>query len=162
MQSFNLLLEEFKYEGNQTRTVLERVPNDHLTWRPHEKSMSVGQLAMHIAAIPAGISELLIEPVQALPNVPLPEPSTLEEILATLDNNLVLAEQRLLAWGPSGLSETWSMSHEGNVLIEAARIQMIRNLMLNHWYHHRGQLTVYLRMLELPLPALYGPSADES
>lgn len=161
MQSFEQWIEEFRSEGSQTRTVLERVPADKLTWKPHEKSMSLGQLAMHIAAIPAGISDLLGESAKEIPNVPLPEPSSREEILAALDSSLALAEERLIAWGAEGLSEGWTLQHEGTTVLETSRIEMIRDLMLNHSIHHRGQLTVYLRMLEVSLPALYGPSADE-
>ncbi len=156
------LIAELREEGAMTKKVLERVPAAKLSWKPHERSMSLGQLAMHIAGLPHGIAELLNERVREIPVVPLPEARGVEEIIAALDESLSIAEAKLAAWGDEGLMERWKLTKDGIPLFEVPRIEMVRTLMLNHWYHHRGQLTIYLRMLDVPLPALYGPTADES
>lgn len=155
------LIAELKQEAESTRKVLERVPSGKLSWKPHEKSMSLGQLALHIAGLPGGIAELLDERTREVPIVPLPEATSLNEILSALDTYMIWAENKLLAWGETGLMETWKLTREGIAILEVPRIEMVRTLMLNHWYHHRGQLTVYLRLLDVPVPAIYGPSADE-
>ena len=123
--------------------------------------MSLGQLALHTAGVTGGVAELLDERIREAPVVPLPEAVSLDEILSALDQYVTLAENKLLAWGEAGLTETWKLTSKGTTIVEAPRIDMVRTLMLNHWYHHRGQLTVYLRLLEVPVPAIYGPSADE-
>lgn len=156
------LIAELKQEAGITRKALERVPSDRLSWKPHEKSMSLGQLALHIAGVPAGVAELLNERTREVPLFTVPEALSLEEVLSTFDELIAAAEQKLLGWGEAGLTETWTLTREGVTLLEAPRIEMVRTLMLNHWYHHRGQLTVYLRMLDVPVPSIYGPSADES
>ncbi len=156
------LIAELKREAESTRRVLERVPSDKLSWKPHKKSMSLGQLALHTAGVPGGLAELLDERSREVPIVPLPEATSLNEILSAFDKHMLVAENKLLAWGETGLMETWKLTREGIPIIEVPRIEMVRTLMLNHWYHHRGQLTVYLRLLEVPVPAIYGPSADES
>jgi uncharacterized damage-inducible protein DinB len=117
---------------------------------------------LHIAGVPGGLAEFLDERSREVPIVPLPEATSLNEILSAFDNQMLVAENKLLAWGETGLMETWTLTREGITILEVARIEMVRTLMLNHWYHHRGQLTVYLRLLGVPVPAIYGPSADES
>lgn len=156
------LIAELRREAESTRRVLERVPSDKLSWKPHEKSMSLGQLALHTAGVPGGLAELLDERIREVPIVPLPEATSLKEILSVLDRYTAIAEDKLLAWGEAGLMETWKLTREGIPILEAPRFEMVRTLMLNHWYHHRGQLTVYLRLLDVPVPAIYGPSADEN
>lgn len=151
-----------KEEAKSTRNALERVPADKLSWKPHAKSMSLGQLAMHIAGLPGSIGELLDEPVREVPSVPLPEATSLSEILSVFDSRMEIAEQKLLAWGEAGLMETWKLTLEGVPVLEVPRYRMVRTLMLNHWVHHRGQLTVYLRLLDVAVPAIYGSSADEN
>lgn len=153
---------ELTQEAGTTRKVLARVPEQHLRWKPHEKSMSLGQLAYHIAALPRGIAELLRDPVTEAPRVPLPDDVSLGDILATLETGVSFAKERLASWSDDDLLATWTMTSEGKTLLEMPRMQLIRSLMLNHWYHHRGQLTVYLRQLEVTLPPVYGPTADES
>ncbi|MBB6730142.1 DinB family protein [Cohnella zeiphila] len=156
------LIGELKREAESTRRVLERVPSDKLSWKPHKKSMSLGQLALHTAGVPGALAELLDERSREVPVVPLPEATSVSEILSALDKYMLLAENKLLAWGETGLMESWKLTREGIAILEVPRIEMVRTLMLNHWYHHRGQLTVYLRLLEVPVPSIYGPSADES
>jgi uncharacterized damage-inducible protein DinB len=156
------LTAELQQEAVTTRRVLERVPESQLAWRPHPKSMSLGQLAFHIAGLPHRIAELLHDPVTEVPNVPLTEGTPVAEMLATLDRSVPIAVQQLTAWGDEGLLAMWRMTREGRTLMEMPRLAMVRAVMLNHWYHHRGQLTVYLRLLEVPLPSVYGPTADDN
>ncbi|HWS71504.1 MAG TPA: DinB family protein [Thermoanaerobaculia bacterium] len=152
---------ELTNEAKTTRRVLERVPESELAWRPHPRSMSLGQLAYHIAALPRGIADLLAELSVEPPRVPLPENVPVAEILANLEQNIPYATERLASWGDAGLAAMWRMTRGDRTLLELPRAAMVRSVMLNHWYHHRGQLTVYLRLLDVPLPSVYGPSADE-
>ncbi len=152
---------ELTREALTTRRVLQRVPESQLGWRPHEKSMSLGQLAYHIAILPRAIAELLTNVETEVPNTPLPEGVPVAEIVATLKESVPFAIEKLTAWGDEGLDANWRMTREGKTLLEMPRKMMVRSVMLNHWYHHRGQLTVYLRLLDVALPSVYGPSADE-
>jgi uncharacterized damage-inducible protein DinB len=155
------IIAELQHEAATTRRVLERVPTEHLSWKPHEKSMSLGELADHIARLPAGIADLITELETELPDVPRVQPSSRDELLTTLDRCVPYAIEKLQGFGDGGLQETWRMTAQGRTLLQMPRVAMVRSVMLNHWYHHRGQLTVYLRLLEVPLPSVYGPSADE-
>lgn len=156
------LIAELKREGEATRRILERVPPDQLSWKPHEKSLSLGMLALHIAGLPGGLAEFLNETMREVPVIPFPEAASLSEILSSFDTYITIAENRLREWGEAGLLETWKLTREGITIMELPRVEVARTLMFNHWYHHRGQLTVYLRMLEVPLPVIYGPTADEN
>lgn len=153
---------ELTREAATTRRVLERVPESQLAWRPHPKSMTLGQLAFHIASLPRGIAELLADLDAEVPRVALREDASVAEILATLDESVPFANERLAAWGDEGLAARWRMKRGEKTLLEMPRMAMWRSVMLNHWYHHRGQLTVYLRLLDVPLPSIYGPTADEN
>jgi uncharacterized damage-inducible protein DinB len=156
------LLAEFTQEVGSTRRVLDRVPEDRLTWKPHPKSMSLGQLAMHVAGVPGGVTSLLRELVAEVPVVPLTEATSRAEILDTLEWSAVTVTNALTAWGDEGLLAEWRMTQQGKTLLAMPRIEMVRSIVLNHWYHHRGELIVYLRLLDVPIPAIYGPSADEN
>lgn len=156
------LIAELKQEAAGTRRLLERVPDDKLGWRPHPKSMSLGQLTYHIAMLPRAIANLLTESVGEIRNVRLAEDTPAAALLSMLDENVATATAKLSAWGDEGLREMWSMKRGGKIVLEIPRVAGVRAIMLNHWYHHRGQLTVYLRLLDVPVPALYGSSADEN
>lgn len=162
MTQTEALIAELEQEAVATRRVLERVPDDKLSWSPHPRSMSLGTLALHVAGLTGGLADLLDPPVAALPNVPLTEAASREEILSALDKGLATAKSRLESWGDDGLRGEWKMTSGDEVLIALPRIVMVRSLMLNHWYHHRGQLVVYLRLLDIPVPPVYGPTADEN
>jgi uncharacterized damage-inducible protein DinB len=155
------LIDELTREAAATKVVLSRVPEDALTWAPAQKSMTLGQLALHIAGLPLGITELLRETTAEVPVVPLPEATSVDQILRQLEESVMVATERLSEWGDVGLNEEWTMVRSGEPVFAMPRVQMIRSIMLNHWYHHRGQLTVYLRLLGVPLPPVYGPTADE-
>ncbi|WP_145945409.1 DinB family protein [Paenibacillus sp. Y412MC10] len=153
-------IRELKRETESTRLLLERLPEDKLSWRPHPKSMSLGQLALHAAGVPGGLAQLLDEAVSEAPVVPLPEPTTRKEVLEALEWSVSLAESKLREWGEDGLRNSWKLVSNGETILEAPRIDMARSLMFNHVYHHRGQLTVYLRLLGISVPGMYGPTAD--
>jgi uncharacterized damage-inducible protein DinB len=164
-QSLSPMLNEFQRESAITRRVLDRVPADKLTWTPHPKSMTLGKLANHIASVPGGISRIAqndvheIDPAAFAP----PQPNDKNEILATFEASLKTAEQFIGGLTESTATATWRLNAKGgHEILAMPRVELIRNIMLNHWYHHRGQLSVYLRLLEVPVPSIYGPSADES
>jgi len=156
------LMGELQQEAQSTRRVLERVPEQKLSWKPHPKSMSLGQLAMHVASVPGRIADLVSEPVRELPTVPRPEAKSVSEIMSTLDWSVGNAAKKLLAWSDEDFMQSFSLMKDGKAVLQMPRIAMIRTVMLNHWYHHRGQLMVYLRLLDVPVPAVYGDSADEA
>ncbi len=156
------LIEELKREAAATRRLLERVPEDSLSWRPHVKSMTLGQLALHIAILPHAITELVSELVREVPTVPLPEAGSVAELVSKLSTSVDSAMAKLSAWDDDDLRAIWKLTREGRTIFEVPRGDFLRSVMLNHWYHHRGQLTVYLRLLDVPVPSTYGPSADEN
>lgn len=155
------LIAELEQEATTTREVLERVPEDRFSWRPHPKSMSAGQLALHTAGLPGGFAEILDEGVFEILDVSRPEPDDLDEVLATLEESVEFATGKLTEWGDEGLAEEFRVTRDGETVLTLPRGEMLRTGMLNHWYHHRAQLTVYLRLLDVPVPAVYGPTADE-
>jgi len=155
---------EIAQEAATTKRVLERVPTEKLTWKPHPRSMSLGQLAMHVATIPGGICRLAqvdefeIDPANFNP----PVPQSSEEILAALDASVLAAQEYLGGVTESSATGMWCAKVNGKKVMSMPRAAMLRAIMLNHWYHHRGQLSVYLRLLEIPVPSIYGPSADDN
>ena len=157
------LIQELEQEAGNTRRTLERVPEDQLAWKPHEKSPSLGQLALHIATLPGAITEVALKPTfEAGPRPPRPSAGNRAELLEAFDKSLAQAKARLGALDDSALGVTWKMMNGDQVVMTLPRAAVFRTILLNHWYHHRGQLTVYLRLLGVPLPAIYGPSADET
>lgn len=155
------LIAELTSESETTRRLLERLPEDRLAWRPHAKSMSLGQLALHFAQLPLGITAIVERPTAEVPDVPLPEPTSRREVLDALEGSVAQAVERLAAWGDAGLDAPFAFTRHGAVVARMSRGEALRSLLLNHVYHHRGQLTVYLRLLDVPLPPVYGPTADE-
>ena len=156
------MLQEFENEAKTTRRVLERVPQDKLTWRPHPKSMSLGHLALHVAASPGVIAGWAAESVTEFSGQREPDPSSVSEIVATHDKSVEEVRSTLGKLGDEGMARQWEGKAGGTTLMTMPRGALIRTLVLNHWYHHRGQLSVYLRLLDVPVPAIYGPSADEN
>jgi uncharacterized damage-inducible protein DinB len=158
------MMTEIQQEAATTRRVLERIPSDKLSWRPHPKSMSLGELGLHVANIPGGISKLaqLDEFDAGTANFEPPSPKDAAEILAVLESSIQSAQQYLASISEPGALANWRLTANGQEIFNISRIAMIRMIMLNHWYHHRGQLSVYLRLLEVPVPAIYGRSADEN
>ena len=155
------LIAELENEAATTRRVLERVPEDRLSWAPHAKSMTLGRLAQHVAEIPGKIADLLDPPESRMPSSPPPPVTSRDEILSILDQSVANAVSKLRSWGDAYLMEDCRVYFGDRVAMAGPRLRWVRAAMLNHWYHHRGQLTVYLRLLDVPVPSVYGPSADE-
>jgi uncharacterized damage-inducible protein DinB len=156
-----MLLGELEQEAQATRRVLQRVPQDKLSWRPHPKSSSLGQLALHVALIPS-LGTLVLAPDELeAPELVQSEPRTTAELITTLDESLASARRFLSELTPERAEGRWRLVRGGRELMAAPRLPMIRTLMFNHLYHHRGSLVVYLRLLDIPLPPVYGPTADE-
>ena len=156
------LLAELDQEAQTTRRLLERVPGDKLAWKPHPKSMSLGELALHVATIPGHIAQLFANDTFELPSFEQPSAKSAAELVPALDESVRTAKEALGSWNEQKFMVTWKLVKDGKVLLAAPRVALLRPFMLNHWYHHRGQLTVYLRLLNIPLPSIYGPTADEN
>ena len=163
MALVDTLLQELEEEAKTTRRVLERVPENQLDWRPHQKARTLGELAMHVAIVPGGVAEFVAapSPVQA-PDFTDPNLRTASELIPILDQSIAKARKLLGGMEDAELMATWRLVQGERELFAGPRLSMLRSIMLNHWYHHRGQLSVYLRALDVPLPPIYGPSADEN
>ncbi|WP_263353777.1 DinB family protein [Acidicapsa acidisoli] len=156
------LLAEFEIQAPITRKFLERLPEDKLTWKPHEKSMTAGQLAYHLAFIPGGLVRFAENnPAQAPAGFNFPQPASRQEILDTLKESIRTVREVLPKFDDDAMTETWRMEAGGREVLAQARSQFLRDVMFSHWYQHRGQFCVYLRLLNVPVPASWGPSADE-
>jgi uncharacterized damage-inducible protein DinB len=158
------VLKEMREEAATTRRVLERVPDSKLTWKPHPKSITLGQLAYHIALIATGIPRILDSDHFDLPPTAFTfvQPKDTAEILAMFNDGVRTGEAFVTGLTDQKWNATWHMSAQGKQIIARPRGEMVRQLMMSHLYHHRGQLCVYLRLLDVPVPSVYGPSADES
>jgi uncharacterized damage-inducible protein DinB len=158
------LLQEYEMEAATTRKVLERVPQDKLSWRPHPKSMSIGYLAMHIANAQGTCAGWALNDVfdfGAGGNRP-GDPASTAEILDTHDKSVNKVKETLGKLGDEGLQQMWEARMGDQTLMKMPKAGLFRMLVLNHIYHHRGQLSVYLRLVDVPVPSIYGPSADEN
>lgn len=162
MKMIDVLLAEMDQEAHSTVRVLERVPQAQLAWRPHAKSFSLGQLALHVATIPGMVAELASQSAIEPPQFVQAEAATAAELVPALKASLAKARQVLGGMDDAKLMETWRLMSGDKELMAMPRAAVIRMIMLNHWYHHRGQLLVYLRMHNVPLPSVYGPTADEN
>jgi len=162
MSMTQAILQEFDNEAGTTRRVLERVPTDKLDWKPHPKSMSLGVLALHIAGSPAVIAGWAAQDETVLAGDKTPPPTSTAQILAAHDAGVKTVKETLTKIGDEGLTKMWKATAGGNTLMSMPKMALVRAIVLNHWYHHRGQLSVYLRLLDVPVPSIYGPSADEN
>jgi uncharacterized damage-inducible protein DinB len=156
------VLAELDQEAGTTKRVLDRIPDDKLAWRPHPRSRSLGQLALHIASAPGNVATLAMQDTVEAPNFSQPEPKSRQEVLDTFSKSLESAKNTLKKMDDVRLTSMWSLTKNGKVLMSVPRIGFLRSILMNHVYHHRGQLSVYLRMLDVPVPSIYGPSADEN
>jgi uncharacterized damage-inducible protein DinB len=162
MSMTQAMLQEFENEARTTRRVLERVPSDKLTWKPHQKSMSLGVLALHVAKSPGVIIGWCAEDVTELKGEPEPQPASTAEILAAHDASVKKVKETLPQIGDEGMLKMWSAKAGSQTLMTMPKAALARGIVMNHWVHHRGQLSVYLRLLDVPVPSIYGPSADEN
>ena len=157
------MLQELEQEAKTTRRVLERVPGNHLDWRPHEKARTLGELALHVATVPGGVATFVAPPSPAqAPDFRDPRPQSASELVPALDESVATAKKVLGGMADEDLTATWRLVRGERELFAGPRVSFLRSIMLNHWYHHRGQLTMYLRELDVPIPSIYGPSADEN
>lgn len=157
------LIRELDAEAPATRRLLERIPHDRLDWRPHPKSFSLGQLAEHVASIPGRISRVLAaDGMDVGARKADYEPcASRAAALATLEESVAAAREFLAGLDQEHAEGAWRMTNGEQVLFSAPRLAVARNMLFNHWYHHRGELVVYLRLLDVPVPVVYGRSADE-
>ena len=156
------ILRELAQEAVTTRRVLERVPAGKMNWRPHPRARTLGELAAHIATLPGNIAEMATRDTFDVSELGQPRSMTAAELPAVLDDSLATARTALSGLSSERLVDTWRMVAGGMTLMSMPRAALLRTVMLNHWYHHRGQLTVYLRELDVAVPSIYGPSADEN
>lgn len=162
MNLSTVFAEELQREAVATRKMLERVPQDALDWKPHEKSMSLGRLAGHVAELPGMVVPILtMDEMDFAGRKPFVA-SSASELVEKFDENVAAAVESLKDQSDEHLMKTWRMLSGGKVFFEMPRVAFIRTVMLNHLMHHRGQLSVYLRLRDVPLPSVYGPTADES
>jgi uncharacterized damage-inducible protein DinB len=160
------LLPEFDQEMATTRRVLERVPDDRLGWKPHDKSMSLGRLASHIAELPAWVDTILHQEgfdMAARENGYKPNDlGSNREILELFDSLLGKVRGTLESVEDQTLLQPWTLRRGDHVIFTLPRAAVLRTMVYSHIIHHRGQLSVYLRLNDVPLPSIYGPSADEA
>ena len=164
MSMTQAMLQEFDNEAKTTRRVLERVPSDKLSWRPHPKSMSLGKLALHVAMSPGVICGWALDDVTEFGGEAPPEPTTTEEIVAAHDKSVARVTEILSKMSDDEVGKQWAAKAKGadTTFFSMPKVVLLRGLGMNHTYHHRGQLSVYLRLLGVPVPSIYGPSADEN
>jgi uncharacterized damage-inducible protein DinB len=156
-------LAEFETQAPITRRFLERLPADKLTWKPHAKSMTAGQLAYHLAFVPGGIVRFVQNnPAPAPEFANFPQPASREEILKVFEESITAVRNQLPKFDDAAMRETWRLVAGGREVLAQPRAEFLRDVMFSHWYQHRGQFSVYLRMLNVAVPASWGPSADEA
>lgn len=160
------LLPEFDHEMAGTRKVLERVPLDDPEWAPHEKSMKIGYMAGHLADLPGWVvATLAQDSLDLAPPGGEPyrssEPKSREELMERFDANVAEAREVLARTPDEAFFESWALLRGGEEIFSMPKIAVLRSFVMNHMIHHRAQMTVYLRLHDIPVPGLYGPSADE-
>ena len=163
MATIREMLQELEMEAPTTRRVLERMREDRLDWKPHEKSMTLGVLAMHVATIPAMLGEVALQPSFDVSFVvPRPSPASIPALLDAHDQSIARAREILGSMDDAALELPWRMMNGSTEVFSMPRGNFLRSVLFNHWYHHRGQLSVYLRETGALVPSIYGASADES
>ena len=157
------LIAELKHEATNTRKMLERVPEDKFSWKPHEKSMTLQRIATHLAEIPTWVTNAVKnDELDFATWVRKPSAiSNTKELVEHFDKTIAEAVETLENASDEVLHEKWTLRRGDHVIFEMPKVVAVRNLALNHSLHHRGQLSVYLRLLDIPVPGMYGPSADE-
>jgi uncharacterized damage-inducible protein DinB len=160
----NNFIAEFKRESGSTRKMLDRVPVEHFTWKPHAKSNSLEQLAKHIANLPNTIVAVIKLDERDILNTgvpPLPTFESKEQLMIFFENNYEKALNALENADDSKMQDMWTLRAGPRVIVSVTREEAIRIIYFGHSIHHRGQLSVYLRLLDVPVPGMYGPTADE-
>jgi len=155
------ILAELDQEAEITKRLLDIVPEDKLTWRPHPKARSLGELSMHVATCQGGVAELSqLDTKEAGTFPPDPEATSRAQILEAFAESLKKAKDIVASTDDARALAEWKLTKDGQTLMAVPRIGFWRSILLNHAYHHRGQLSAYLRELDVALPSIYGPSAD--
>ena len=162
MRIIDTILMELEQEAQTTRRLLERVPGDKLGWRPHARSWSLGQLALHVVQLPAVLATMATVDAFEVPKATQEEARSCQQLLDASDQGLATAKDILTKMDDKRLMEPWHVQLRGKTVMTFPRVGLLRTFLLNHYYHHRGQLSVYLRLLDVPVPSIYGPSADEN
>ena len=167
MAIHDALLPEFDQEMASTRKTLERVPEDRFEWSPHEKSGTLGWLAAHLANVPTWATISITQDTLDLapdgkPPDPPPAPKTVAEVLARFDKNAADARAAIAGASDEELMKPWSLLQNGKPMMTLPKAAVLRSFVMNHIIHHRAQLGVYLRLNDIPVPSIYGPSADEN
>ncbi len=156
------LLAEFEMQAAVTRRFIERLPEDKYSWKPHDKSMTAGQLAYHLATVPGAIIRYVQNnPAQLPKGANYPQPAGRDEVLKALDESIAAVRDLLPTFDDAAMKEPLRMMAGGKEVFAVPRGLFLRDIMLSHWYQHRGQFSVYLRILNIAVPASWGPSADE-
>lgn len=157
------MLAEFEQELATTRRFIERAPGDRLNWQPHEKSMTLGQLIWHLAEVPRGVLQLSLDDQAPVPDFSGGRTSapTVGDALEELERSAAYVRRTLPTLDDARMQRTFTIVNDGTTVMSIPRAGFLRAILLNHWYHHRGQLGVYLRLLGASVPSSYGPSADE-
>ncbi len=163
MSIAHAMLAEFEHEAAITRRFLERTPTDKLAWKPHEKSHTAGELALHIATVPGSVVQFALVDESPIPDAgaAFASPASVQEILAAHDQSTEKVRQVLPTLSDAHLMTNWSALRNGKVIATMPKVMVLRLIMLNHWIQHRGQLGVYLRLTGAKVPSSYGPSGDE-
>lgn len=166
MSITDALLPEYDHEMGTTRRLLERVPEAEFAWKPHDRSMSLGALVAHLAHLPTWTEAITGLPEFDMGTIP-PDaspvvPASRSELLARFDENVADARARIAGRSDDELLAMWTFKKNGQVVFVMPRVSALRSFLMNHSIHHRGQLSVYLRMLNVPLPSIYGPTADDA
>jgi uncharacterized damage-inducible protein DinB len=156
------ILMEMDMEEKTTQRVLERVPESKLSWKPHPKAYSLGQLAMHIAVAPGRVATAAVEDTREFTPPPAQDPKTHREIMEAFADSCATAKKVVKSFDDAKMMSMWTLKRNGKVIMSVPRAAFLRAIMMNHIYHHRGQLSVYIKLLDLPVPSIYGPSADEN
>lgn len=155
------MLAEFEAQAPVTRKFLERLPEDKLTWKPHAKSLTAGQLAYHLAYVPGGVVRAADMNPAPAPQFQFPQPATRKEVLTVYEQSIASVREVLPRFDDAAMQATWRIVAEGREVLAMPRQAFLRDILLNHWYQHRGQFSVYLRLLNVAVPSSWGPSADE-
>ncbi len=155
------LLAEFEDQAPVTRRFLERLPDSKLTWKPHPRSLTAGQLAYHLAFVPGGVVRGAQRDEIPPPEFQYHQPATVQEVLDALDQSISTVREVLPSFDDAAMNATWRIVERDQEIAAMPRVAFLRNIMLNHWYQHRGQFCVYLRLLDVAVPSSWGPSGDE-
>jgi uncharacterized damage-inducible protein DinB len=163
MSIAHAMLGEFEHESKITRKFLERVPQDKLMWRPHEKSHTAGELALHIAILPGFVVRFVLGDASPVPRESdvFKQPASVQDILSSHEKSIEAVSEILPTLDDARLMTNWSAMLDGKPVMTIPKVMVLRVFMLNHWIQHRGQLGVHLRLVGAKVPSSYGPSGDE-